>query len=85
MTREIIENKMKNAAITNVALKTSFSKPRLVNETDEALQVLPKPVPLVCMRMTEINAIEKMIWEINNKLCIPLLYSKKEILENSLN
>lgn len=53
---------IKNMATTaNVSLKMSFSNPRLVKEAPEPPPVLPKPVPLACIRIRTIRAIEATI------------------------
>ena len=49
-------------ATTNVNLKTTFSRPRLVNETlPPPPKDLPKPVPFACIIMRITSAIEEII------------------------
>ena len=61
---------MKSAERTKVLLKTILSKPRLVNEVADALQVRPKPVPLVWMRITKTKRAERIASTIKKKAFI---------------
>lgn len=45
MIKSSTEIRIKTKVRTKVALKTSFSRPRLVNDVELAPQTLPKPVP----------------------------------------
>lgn len=45
---------IKIEAITKVSRKTTFSKPRLVNEAFD-LNPLPNPVPLLCIKIVKIK------------------------------
>lgn len=50
------------AATINVNLKTTFSRPRLVNETlPPPPKVLPKPVPFACIIMRIDSDIDDII------------------------
>jgi hypothetical protein len=48
---------MKIAARTNVPLKTSLSRPRLLKEEDEP-HAFPNPCPFTCIRIAAIKRIE---------------------------
>ena len=61
-----------------VSLKTSFSKPRLVNE---ALlpQLLAKPFPFDCTRTTAIKITAEIIWIIRSSFCTDVLYTQNAL------
>lgn len=64
-----------NAETTKVALKTSFSKPRLVNDEEPPPKLLEKPVPLDCIKIITISAALNIICKINNMFCIRSYYT----------
>jgi len=52
---------MNKAETTKVALKTIFSRPRLVNEEDPPPHDRAKPVPLDCVNIITVKKIAKTI------------------------
>lgn len=60
ITTLIKDININKAETTKVALKTNFSRPRLVNEVDPP-EDLAKPVPLDCMNIITIRVIARRV------------------------
>jgi hypothetical protein len=63
---------------TNVALKSKRSRPRLVKEVPlPPPKVLPKPVPLACIKIRTIKATEVTIWPIVNTCVMKVIITER--------
>lgn len=65
-----MDTMINNAAIKNVDLKITFSRPRLLKEAEDCVQPLAKPTPRDWAKIINIKVRDNTIWDINKNVFI---------------